>query len=115
MPSPIDMIFHGKKASNNGFPLFVNTKALAAADGEVAGCLTKVASTAASALKFVNNRRATEVGTLSSVARRLFTNFSALAAVLATLVRHPATWPSAAASTLVLTNKGNPLLEAFLP
>ena len=30
MPSPIDMIFHGRKASNNGFPLFVNTKVLAA-------------------------------------------------------------------------------------
>ena len=54
------MIFHGRKASNNGFPLFVNTKVLAAADSEVAGCFTKVASTAASALKFVNNRRATE-------------------------------------------------------
>ena len=46
MPSFIDMIFHGRKASNNGFSLFVNTKVLAAADGEVVGCFTKVASTA---------------------------------------------------------------------
>ena len=60
MPSPINMIFHGRKASNNGFPLFVNTKVLAAADSGVAGCFTKVASTAASALKFVTNQRATE-------------------------------------------------------
>ena len=60
MTSSTNEVFHGRKASNNGFSLFVNTEVLAATDSKVAGCFTKVASTAASALKFVNNRRATE-------------------------------------------------------
>ena len=60
MTSSTDVAFHGRKASNDGFSLFANTDVLAATESKVAGCFAKVPSTAASALKFVNNGRATE-------------------------------------------------------
>ena len=56
MTSSTDVVFHGRKASNNGFSFFVNIEVLAATDSKVAGRFTKVASTATCALKFVNNR-----------------------------------------------------------
>ena len=49
MTSSTDVVFHKRKASNDGFSLFVNTEVLAASDSKVAGCFTEVASTAASA------------------------------------------------------------------
>ena len=60
MSGSTNVVFHGRKASNNGFSLFVNTDMLVATDSKVAGCFAKVASTAATALEFVNKRRATE-------------------------------------------------------
>ena len=42
MTSSTDVVFHGRKASSNGFPLFVNTEVLAATYNKVAGCFTKV-------------------------------------------------------------------------